>query len=119
MMWFKRTRIAYLALMISMLTFSVTGVVVASTGQFLFDKGFQCGANHGALGLPQDQTRSDQRADVEQFELFSQHAMITALCFFDRLQMLVQILSVEEGRGVQPLQLLSRGVSLPVGPRDA
>mgnify|MGYP000684009937 CR=1 FL=1 len=34
MMWFKRTRIAYLALMISMLTLSVTGVVVASTGQF-------------------------------------------------------------------------------------
>ena len=33
-MWFKRTRIAYRALMISMLTLSVTGVVVASTGQF-------------------------------------------------------------------------------------
>jgi len=34
MMWFKRTRIAYLALMISMLTLFVTGVGVASTGQF-------------------------------------------------------------------------------------
>ena len=34
MMWFKRTRIAYLVLMISMLTLFVTGVVVASTSQF-------------------------------------------------------------------------------------
>ena len=33
-MWFKRTRIAYLALIVSVLTLSVTGIVAASTGRF-------------------------------------------------------------------------------------
>ena len=52
----------------------------------------------------------------EQFQLLAQHAMVAAFGLFDLLQMVFELLLAEEGRAIEPLQLLPRGVALPIGP---
>ena len=90
--------------------------LVAAADQLAVEEVFQFVANHRPLGQPEDQALADRRIDEEQFELLAQHAMVAALGLFDPPQVVFEFLLGEEGGAVEPLQLLARGVALPVGP---
>ena len=90
--------------------------LVAAADQLAVEEVLQFVANDGPLGQPEDQARADRRVDHEQFELLAQHAVIAPLGLFHLPQMVVEFLLGEEGRAVEPLQLLARGVALPIGP---
>ena len=66
------------------------------------------------LGSQKTRPGPDGRVDREQFQLLAQHAVVAPLGLFHLLQVVVQFLLAEEGRGVEPLQLLPRGVALPI-----
>ena len=90
--------------------------LVAAADQLAVEEVLQLVANHGPLGQPKDQARADRRLDQEQFELLAQHAVVAPPGLFELAQVLVEFLLGEEGRAVEPLQLLARGVAFPIGP---
>ena len=90
--------------------------LIAAADQLAVEEVLQFAADDRPLGQPEDQARADRRVDHEQFELLAQHAVVAALGLFDLLQVVVQVLLAEEGGAVEPLQLLARGVALPIGP---
>ena len=82
--------------------------------QLVVEEVFQLAANDRPLGQPEDQPGTHGGVDEEQFELLSQEAMVSSFRLFDLFQVGVQVLLVEEGGAVEPLQLLSPGVALPI-----
>src|SRR5277367_3821915 len=79
---------------------------------------FHLFADNPALRMPEDQSRPSQFLNRKQVELFSQHAMVALLCFFEAVQIRVQILLREKRRAVNALQLLILLVPKPVSARD-
>ena len=90
--------------------------LIAAADQLAVEEVLQFVPHHRPLGQPEDQARADGRIDEEQFELLAQHAMVAALGLFDLPQVVFEFLLAEEGRAVEPLQLLARGVAPPVRP---
>ena len=69
---------------------------------------------------PVDQAAADERIDAEQIELLAEDAMVAALCFFDPLQVRVEIFLAEPRGAVEPLELLTRGIAFHAdGPAGA
>ena len=86
--------------------------------QLVVEEVFQLAANDRPLGQPEDQPGAHGGVDEEQFELLSQRAMVAPFRLFDLFQVGVEVLLVEQGGAIEPLQLLSPGVALPIGAGD-
>lgn len=83
--------------------------------QFLLDEVFEDDANGRSLGHPQAEALADFLADGEQAELLAEDAVIAAFGLVDLFEVGVLILLREPGGSVEPLELASAGISLPVG----
>ena len=97
---------------------SVDGLV-AALDQLFANEAFEQAADHGSLGQPQHQALPDHvRIGGEQFQLLAEHAMVAALGLFDHCHVLVELGLARTRRCRKPLQLLARGVPLPIGAGD-
>src|SRR5262249_49516898 len=75
-------------------------------------------ANGRTLRHPQDQSAADQRTDGEELELFAEQAVVALFCFFELMQVSIEVFLAKEGGAVEPLQLSATGIVLPVSPGD-
>ena len=72
-------------------------------------------ADHGALGMPEDEAGAGELLNAEEVELLAQHAMVALGGFFKPREVGVEVLLREEGRAVDALQLRILFVAEPVG----
>src|SRR5665213_1104357 len=80
--------------------------LIAALYQFVLDERLQQTAHNRPARHPQDQTAAGRVANGEQLELFAQNAVVALLRLLDLMQMSVEFLLAEEGRGVEALKLL-------------
>ncbi len=88
--------------------------LIVAFDQFVVDEVFQLAADDRPLGQPKNQPGTHGRVDHEKFQLPPQHAVIAAFGFLDFANVFIEFLAAEPGRAVNPLQLLTRGVALPI-----
>jgi hypothetical protein len=72
-------------------------------------------ADHGALGMPEDQTGARYFLDGKQIELLAQQAVVAPLRLFQAGKVLLQLFGGEECCSIDPLQLRILFVAQPIG----
>src|SRR6476469_8899014 len=69
---------------------------IAALDEFVLDEGFEDAAHESAAGHPQDQAAADELADGEEPQLLAEHTMIALFCFFQAVQIRIQVFLAEK-----------------------
>jgi hypothetical protein len=72
-------------------------------------------ADHGALGMPEDEAGAGELLNAEEVELLAEQAVVALGCFFEAREVGVEVLLREEGGAVDALELGILFVAEPVG----
>ena len=79
---------------------------------------FESLADDAALGMEEDQAGAGEFLNAEEIELFADFAVVALLCFFELVEVFVEIFFGEPDGAVDALELLVFFVALPVGAGD-